>query len=492
MLAPLQIPPGIYRNGTNYQARGRWFDANMMRFFEGTKRPIGGCVKLAATALTGKCRGMNAWAANNGTAWAGLGTMNKLYVYNGQVFDVTPAGYTVGIEDSFYGSGYGAGLYGQGNYNESQTSSVPTHATTWSLDNWGQYLVGCANSDGKIYEWQLVTTTPAAVVTNAPTGCHSIFVTNERHLVALGASGDPRKIQWCSQDDNTVWTPTVTNTAGSLIVQTAGKLVGGRRTRGGGLLWTDQDLHILNYLGAPAVYGVEQAGADCGAIGPSAMTASDQGALWMGKNAFYFYNGSVAPIPCDVSDYVFGDLNVLQGAKVWCGRNSAFGEVWWFYPSAGSLENDRYVLYNTRERHWNIGNTLPRTAWVDTGVFNRPLAVGADRFLYEQESGWTNSGMPIRGERYFEAGPAEIAEGSRVQHVNRVVPDERTAGQTQVSFKTRLAPNAAELQFGPYMLHEFTDVRLTGRQVAVRIEGVADADWRVGDVRFQIVPGGLR
>ena len=40
-------------------------------------------------------------------------------------------------------------------------------AAAWMLDTWGEYLVGCSASDGKIYEWQLGSTTPAARITNS-------------------------------------------------------------------------------------------------------------------------------------------------------------------------------------------------------------------------------------------------------------------------------------------------------------------------------------
>ena len=58
---PLQIPPGVYKNGTDYQSKGRWNFSNLVRWFEGTIRPIGGWRKRIATQLTGSARGLINW-----------------------------------------------------------------------------------------------------------------------------------------------------------------------------------------------------------------------------------------------------------------------------------------------------------------------------------------------------------------------------------------------------------------------------------------------
>jgi hypothetical protein len=192
-----------------------------------------------------------------------------------------------------------------------------------------------------------------------------------------------------------------------------------------------------------------------------------------------------------VQDYVFSDLNKVQSAKIYAGANTAFGEVWWFYPSANSTENDRYVIYNYREGHWSKGQ-LSRTAWTGSGVFEYPLATGANGYLYDHEFGWTADGSPLLATRYALAGPTEIGNGDQIIHADQLLPDEKTQGQTTITFKTRFTPEGTEQTFGPYSLTPYTDVRFTGRQVSLQVNGNADADWRVGVIRVDGKPGGKR
>lgn len=492
-LYPIKLPPGVYRNGTEYQSAGRWYDANLVRWFEGTMRPVGGWTKETQSTFSGVCRGLYAWKSNDYTRYAALGTNSNLYAYaGGSYVDITPSTFTPGRVDSVYQLGYGVAAYGTEDYGVQRPGlGLVLEAATWSIDNFGQIPVFCAPHDGRILSWDLNAANNADAVTDAPTDCRGVVVTPERFLVALGADGDPRKVQWADQETLTDWTPAATNQAGDFSLSTSGTIMGGRRIRGATLIWTDSDVHTMTYIGTPYVYSFDRVGSFCGVAGPNAMAALDSFAIWMGTNGFFMYDGVVKPIPCDVQDYVFGDLNKVQAAKIYAGANTAFGEVWWFYPSANSVENDRYVVYNYRENHWTIG-TLSRTAWTGSGVFEYPLATDAGGQLYDHEAGWTDDGAAILSDRYALAGPTEVGNGDQIIHAVQLIPDEKTQGQAKIAFKSRFTPDGTEYTYGPYTLTPYTDIRFTGRQVSMEIVGNADADWRVGVVRVNGKPGGER
>jgi hypothetical protein len=492
MYIPLKLPPGIYRNGTEYQAAGRWYDANLVRWYENTLRPMGGWRKRSTSQMTGLCRGFITWRDNDGERWIAAGTQSKLYAMNeaGTLKEITPTGLTVGIADATIKTGYGYSTYGSFAYGVARPDLgglIP--ATTWSLDTWGEYLVACSSADGKLYEWQLGFTTPtlAAAITNAPTGNKALLVTAERILFALGAGGNPRKVQWCDQEDNTVWTPLATNQAGDFELATVGTLIAGKRVKGVNLLFTDVDVHTAQYIGAPFVYGFEKAGSGCGLISAQAVAAIDTAAIWMSKSGFWTYDGYVKPLPSDVSDYVFSNMNFNQASKVYAVHNSQFGEIWWYYPSSGSNENDSYVTYNYRENHWNIGS-LARTAGTDAGVFTNPLLVSTDGYIYEHEVGFAYDSASV----FAESGPVQLGNGDNIMSVRQVVPDEQTLGEAVVSFKTRNYPTGAQSTFGPYTAANPTDVRFAARQVNVKVTGAVLADWRIGVMRLEAVAGGKR
>jgi len=490
-LIPLQLPPGIHRNGTDFESSNRWRDASLVRFHDGSMRPVGGWTVRKNSAFAQAPRAMISWIDNTvGSNLVGA-TYEKLYYVNSSltVFDITPTGLTTGALHGGLNLGYGGGFHGLGNYGRAPTSSgVYQEATTWSLDTWGEYLLACSSKDGKIYEWTLNTSTLATALTNAPVSNASMLVTEERFVFALGAGGNPRKVQWCDREDNTLWTPAATNEAGDFELQTQGQIMCGIRMRGRTLIITDQDAHIATYSGPPFVYGFERVGTACGIAARKAIVAVDEGAFWMGNKAFYTFDGSIATeIKCDVLDYVFNDINTTQITKTAAVHNSQHGEVWWFYPSSSSTENDKYVALDYKEGHWTVGS-LDRTACVDRGVFSNPIWCDASGNLYNQETGYTHGSV----KPYAESGPISLGNGDTVMKVSNLIPDEETQGQVKVSFKTRFYPNSTETTHGPYTLSNPTDVRFTGRQVRLRVEGVGNTNWRSGVMRIEARPGGKR
>jgi hypothetical protein len=499
MYLPLDLPPGMQRAGTEYRVRGRWFDGSLVRFYAGAILPVGGWRRINPdTTIEGRPCGMFTWRTDGLLGkYAAIGSSTKLYVYNGtDVVNITPEGFVGGRSDAAPGLGWGIGNFGAGNYGDARPNNgLVLTIATWSLDAWGSNLVACCSSDGKLYEWDPAVGDPALPIANSPTNCLGLLVTGERMLVALGAGGDGRKVAWSDQEDNTDWTPAPNNTAGDFTLSSEGRLVAGRRTRGNILLWTETDLHAMTYIGGPFVYSFDRVGSACGAISPNCMISTGSSTVWMGDNAFFVFDGYARPLPCDVADYVFGDLNRDQKSKVTVGHVGNFGEIWWFYPSAASTENDRYVVWNYRENHWTLGH-LSRTAWTDNDLFPSPMGCDAHGALFDHESGWTNDGAPILDGRYLRSAPAELGDGKQVYYLTQILPDDSgDLSRLRMRFLTRQTPEGPETDSGPVVISQangYADCRLGGRQIAAQFEAVADASWRLGRFRFDAKPGGKR
>ena len=582
MYIPLKLPPGVYKNGTQYQSAGRWYDANLVRWYEGTLRPIGGWAKRTASSsniqLDGVMRGSCAWRDNSAIAWLAAGGSKKLYAIKADTapanitpfretgtltnaFSTTSGSAVVSVADTSHGCatgdtvvfsggtaigasgitlsgsyvitvtnanaytvthgsaatatvsnggsanysyeltigrvdadaqvGYGTQAYGSWYYGvprpQKSTTGI-TPATTWALDNWGEYLLACRNDEGKIYEWQLNTANRAALISTAPTGNTSILVTDERFVFALAAGGNPRKVQWCDQEDNTDWTPSATNQAGDYELATPGKIICGERTRFGALILTTTDAHLGVYQGPPFIYGFERVGTGCGIISAQASVTLENGAVWMSDGGFFLFDGAVRPLNCEVSDYVFANFNYGQASKVNAVLNTDYFEVIWSYPSNGSSECDRYVIWNYRENTWSIG-AWARTSGVPAGVFQYPVLFDPSGYVYDHEYGYNYDGETP----YAETGPIEIGSGDRIVVARQVLPDEKQQGQVTISFKTRFAPEGTETTHGPYTISsQYTDVRFSGRQVSFKVTGAQLGDWRVGNFRLEGVTGSKR
>lgn len=490
-LIPLDIPPGARRLGTDLQSSGRWRDVNLVRWRDGSIRPVGGWRDRVTGVVTDTPRAMHTWQDNSADRNMAVASYNQLVHVSASniVSDITPVGLTAGSEDAIITTGYGGGFYGLDAYGTVRPSTGNySEATTWSLDNFGEYLVACSVADGKLYEWQLDTGTPAAQIANSPEGCIGLVVTEERFLMALAPGGNPRKLQWCDREQNTVWTPAATNEAGDIELQTSGKIMTGVRVKGQTLILTDNDAHVAVYQGARIAYGVERVGTSCGVASREAVAVVDDGVMWMGENNFFLFTGTdVRQVPCEVADYIFTDINRAQISKAWAVANAQHGEIWFFYPSGSSLEPDHYVSFDYRENVWSFG-IMPRTCGVDRGVFDYPMWVNSIASVKEHEVGFNYDTAQV----YAETGPISLGNGDDVYTVNKLYPDEGFQGSVTATFKTRLMPNGPETSYGPFDLTNPTDVRFTGRQVRMRIDGAILTDWRVGINRLDAFPRGRR
>lgn len=455
-------------------------------------RVVAGASTATSTVVTllGVPRAIMGWRGNDGNQLLAFGTNRRLYAQTtGGLYDITPGGFVEGSADPGFGNGgYGDGNYGSYLYGVPDPAQETVQAPAmWHLDTFGEYLVGCCSpNDGKLYYWDKNVLNDAILMPGSPTNCIGVTVTPERFVVALGAGGESRRVEWASQETLDTWTPTAGNTAGGDDLEGVGIIVAGRRSKGETLIWTTDDLHSMRYIGGTLVYAFEKIGSKCGLVSPGAVALIDTKAIWMGPRQFFLYDGYVKSLPCEVSDYVFSDFNWASAGKVTSMSLSAFGEIWWFYPSGASSENDRYVVWNYRENHWMIGS-LARTCGADAGAVAFPVMCAADGKVYEHEKAQTRVGTP-----YIESGPVEIGDGTAVMHVSQLVPDERTLGDARFYLYASFEPGGTETRYGPFTISELTDVRITGRWARIRAEEVNQVDWRLGHVRLVASVAGRR
>lgn len=483
---PIEAPPGLYAETTDVDARGRWVDGSNMRFWKGRPQRFGGSATLLDSANTSSpIRGIRVFNRNSGEPVIAFGSADKLCVYNSIEYDITPATLAAGPVDAVNPSGYGEGLYGTGFYGGATLLAVSvTPPRTWSIDNYGEDLIAVASDDQTIWYWDSsggYTSNPATALANAPTA-QGALVTDSRHIMAFGAGGDALRIEWCDQEDITSWTPAATNTAGGFNLELGTRIMGWARTAQGILVVTDLAVYILRYIGGQFVFSRTLVGTNCGALGPLSIVARDNGAMWMGANAFYMFNGSVTRVPCDVHSDVFGDLNTYQSGKTCGGTNTLFGEWIWFYPSAASTENDRCVIYSP-QNGWSKG-TLARTAWWDVSQLSPqyPITADASGVIYQQDVPDLEDSLAWSlNLAYRHAG-----EGSAHVFVRKFLPDfQKQYGNVFLTIKTRDEPEGVERTKGPYTITTSTSevpIRARGRFLTFEMSGTGEC--RLGAPRM--------
>jgi len=400
----------------------------------------------------------------------------------------------------------------------------------WSHDNFGEDLL-INPRDDKIYYWDKTNNlstravelnTIAGTKTSVPTICKQILVSDrDRHVIAFGADElntsssatdgngvqDPLLIRFSDQENPTEWYPTSANTAGDLRLGAGSTFVQAVETKREILIWTDTALTSMRFIGPPFTFGLQQLSSNITIMSPNAAVSTEDFVFWMGIDTFYVYAGQTQTLPCTVKDKVFLDFNVSERDKVVAGINSEFSEVTWFYPSASSSDNDRYVTYNYAEKVWYFG-TLERTAWLDRGTRTFPIAV-ADGYIYNHEFGYDDDGVAM--DSFIESAPIDIGDGDHFTYIRRIIPDLTFNGSTALSSPqadfTIKARNFPGEDFGSTAtgtttrtqttpVEEFTnqlDLRIRGRSFAIRVESSAlGSKWKLGSPRADIRQDGRR
>lgn len=499
MYFKLTLPPGLSKDGTEYQSGGAivyWWDQSLTRFYGNDVGPIGGWKKHSNHAFTGSCRAMMVWRAGNGVEHLIAGTEQGVFHQSpsGATVDITPAGFTAGAADSAVGTGYGGGSYGGGAYGVPRPNvGTTTEAAVWDVAPFGQIAILCGFWDGNLYEWNPPDTSViASIVTNAPTSCLGCFVTNQRAVVAYGSGGDGRNVAWSDLEDRNNWTPASTNQAGDFDINSEGTIVKGLSVGEVNLIITTVDVHVMRYVTPPYVYGFQQLASGCGAMSKGCVVNRGQQVMWWGRSGFWQYDGgAVTPVQCDIADFLRTDVNPSQRAKITGVHNSDFSEVWWFYPSSASTENDSYCWVNYETGKWGRGK-LARTCGVEKGVFEFPILCDPAGYTWEHEIGQSYDGAEV----FIETGPIELGSGDQVVPVNGLIGDERVFGNVSVGFRTRDFPDTSlpETVIPQQALsaNGYTEYRFAARQIKMRIDFTIGGSSRFGTARLDIETGGRR
>lgn len=327
---------------------------------------------------------------------------------------------------------------------------------------------------------------------SVPANVRTVLVTPERFVVAL--LNQSRRVAWSSREDYTDWNfASTTNTAGFLDLQSETPLVNGINVREGTLIWSTNRAFLFRYVGLPFVYGADELGSTK-LYAPNAFAEFDGRCVWMDASGFQLYDGGVMrTLPSPLTDYVFSNIDPTFGPRFSHGvSNGKFNEVWFFYPSNGSTECDRYVVWNYAEDWWSMG-ILNRSAAYPAVISGFPLMAGVDKNLYQHENGWGYSGFDPNGNIFITSGTLNMPDNETNLVISQLIPSNGgNYALTNYTFYSRLTPNGTERSFGPYPSRSdgYVDCRVSGRDVRIKVAATAGGDWSVGRMRAKVGSSG--
>jgi len=422
-------------------------------------------------------------------------------------------------------------LYTEGAALQFSGGSLPTGitaGTTYYVFEVNGLTFKLLNSAGATVGTSSTGTGNVSLIVDIPTLVNTFTVSDSsRFVIAFGCNDygqstiDPMLIRWSSQDDIYNWTPDPTNQAGFTRLSHGSEIVTTVQTRQEIVVFTDSSVYSLQYLGPPYVWAPQLLGDSVSIISPNAATLASGVVYWMGVDKFYAYDGRIQTLNCDLRRFIFQDINLEQTEQIFCGTNEGFNEAWWFYPSAGSTLVDRYVIYNYLEKLWYYG-TMSRSAWLDSGLRNYPLAAVYDPAtstgnLVNHENGLNDNatGTTAAIDAYISSSEFDIGDGHNFGFVWRVLPD--LTFEDSVNSPTGEAPAVAMTLYGlansgsgvtssasqpvakssTYVITEqFTGqvyTRMRGRQMIFKISSnQINTVWQLGAPRIDIRPDGRR
>jgi len=438
-------------------------------------------------------------------------------------------------------------------------SEVTLEPGLWSLDNFGQVLVATI-ANGKTFTWNAGAASPTTVrastgtsgfsTASNPTATRLTLISpTTRHLCHFGtettigntATQDDMFIRFSDQENINEYTATAINSAGDFRLQDGTKIVGAIKAKETILVWTDNALYTMKFIGAPFTFGFEQVGTNCGLIGKNAVVEIDGNAFWMSANGLFLFDGTVKSLPCTVEDFVYDSLDTTKGQQVAAGINNLFTEVVWYYPTTGSNYNNAYVVFNYGETGrntpggvWYTG-TEARTSWIDAVVYPKPYAtkfnstssgtfptvvgqnglgqtqffeheVGTDQI--NQDGSTTTITSFIKSFDFDLQAKQKDAQGKSsgptiagesFLALRRFIPDFKTlTGNAVVTLAIKRYPQQSDTvsSLSPFTITSTTDkkdTRARGRYLNVKIENKSSGEeWRFGTFKIDIQPDGRR
>ena len=425
-----------------------------------------------------------------------------------------------GVSVVFYGYGWGAGVWGRSGWGSGSIVPFVARQADWFMDNLDNDLVANVR-EGPIYYWEYdpvfltraVLLSSLAGATDVPTQAQQILVSqNDKHLLCFGStpygggSFDPLLIRWANQDEPTNWTPAPTNTAGFLRVSRGSRIIRALPTRQEILVWTDSHLFSMQFTGTTDVFSLQEFADNVSIMSPRACISANNTTYWMGQDKFYAYSGRVETLPCTLRNYVFNDFNYDEAVQVVCGTNEQWHEVWWFYPSASSNTNNRYVIYNYMERVWYYGS-LARTAWLDSPLRQYPQAVGGN-LVYNHEQGLNDDTLPMTS--FITTNDFDLQDGDQLILIKRIIPDVDFNGSTATTPKVLMTMKPRNFPGSNYSntnepdversttvpIEQYTEqifIRARARQMGFKITSEdLNVQWQLGAPRLDGRPDGKR
>lgn len=474
-MIPIEIPPGVVRNPTSANASRQWRNVNLVRWKDNKLRPVAGWERVEMEPFPTRVRAIHVWTDNNGIERTAYLLEDRVLVDEGGVLtDISPVDPINPPSSDVEEGGYGEDVYNYDLYGTPRPDRPRDRALgyAFTVANWGEDLLVMYSSDNRLLRWSPSDVgSKLARVPNSPLG-RVFVVTPERFVIVFATDGDQRRFQWCDQENIEVWNIAVNTKCGEFYVEPASAIVAAKLVKDGVIFWTSLKPYIIRYVGMPYVYSYEEIGNGTTPISAASIIATARGAIWRGEETFWEFNGAnIAPLSCPILDWISDDIHPFMPRFESVAVDlTSLSEMWWFFPSYESRENDRYVIYNYSDGWWSMGR-IGRTCGFAASYTTYTLMSDGYR-VYKHESGdfyADTSELP-----WAETASLNTGNGSVLSTITQMIPDfDGDVEDVVIKFygKNSRLTNGPETEYVKTIRPDgFLDVYVTARDIRMRIE----------------------
>ena len=383
------------------------------------------------------------------------------------------------------------------------------------------------------------TATPFRELQNWPTGASCKSIRSFRtFLVGLNWSRDnqePRLVKWSTEaaygEAPFTWDETdATLDAGEYeLSDTPGDIVDGLPLGDSFLIYKEDSIYIMNYVGTPYIFSFKLLSPTVGALSKEAIKEFDGGHFFIGNSDCYICNGqTVTPLlPNKVRRAMFEDLSGDNYQKCFVAADYVRNEMLACFPSSGSDVVDKALIWNWKDNTFSFRD-LPDTSFINNGIID--ITVGA---TWDASSEYWDTGTGAWGERnydnvkknlvfcdvsntkifrdsfgntkdgtnmtsFIERTGLDLNDPQAVKFVSAVYPQIEVSGDNSVNVYVgrQISTEQGITWEGPILFNPNTQskvsCRVSGKYFGIKVESTTDMDWKLHGVAFEVQQRGLR
>lgn len=263
-----------------------------------------------------------------------------------------------------------------------ETETINDPASFWDMLPYGDWmLLNNGHGQPRVFKPGVGT----AVLGNVPSDVVTL-AKKQNFILALGYGAAKTRVGWSNGDIIDEWTASNTNLAGSLTIAEFDTPLRAAASLGPGIaLLAEDQLAVLNYIGAPFYFGFKMLLDGIGAVGKAAVASDGKNLVGVGRNGVWWTDGLSYQYIDEgaIHTYLQENINWAQGSKIVAVRNDVTNCFDFTFPMRGSLVPNEAWSFDPSQKAWY--EIPPFSYKAERKLFRKPIVGQLNGSLYLEQ-----------------------------------------------------------------------------------------------------------